>query len=274
MAAHYGACCPNAQSSIGLSDYLAPFRSDPAVPKSLVLLVGFFVASAGWQQSLPAQAAQSATLRLKMVDDETGDPVPGVIVRLKGRPDTTTGANGQMEITGLEPKSWKLELRAIGYDPRFETIALTANQVLNMRFGLSFTGEQLPEVVVSARRGKISPRYADFHRRMENHLGYYITWETIKQRGFTSIGETLRGVRGVYVDCRVTDCQISMSRSKGCEPSYWIDGIEGRSFATAVPIRDVYGIEVYRGAGETPGEYVSTGACGVIVIWTKSKPYR
>jgi hypothetical protein len=244
------------------------------VSRILLLLLSLVVAGMSRQHSLAAQPAQTATLRLKLVDDETGEPVAGVIVRLKGRPDTTTGSGGLMEISGLEPKSWKVELRAIGYDPRFETISLTAGQVLQMRFGLSFNGDQLPEVVVTARRGKISPRYADFHRRMENKLGYYVTWETIKQRGFTSIGETLRSVRGVYVDCRVTDCNVSMARSKGCTPAFWIDGIEGRSFATAVPIRDVYGIEVYRGAGETPGEYVSTGGCGVIVIWTKNKPYR
>lgn len=242
--------------------------------KSLVLLVGLFAASVGWQRSLASQETLSAALRLRIVDDETGDPLPGVIVRLKGRPDTTTGPRGQVEITGLEPKSWQLELHAIGYEPRFETLRPLAGQVLDLRFGLSFSGDRLPEVVVTARRAKVSPRYVEFHRRMERHLGSYLTWETIKQRGFTSIGEALRGMRGVHVDCRITDCAITMSRSKSCLPSYWIDGIEGRSFATAVPIRDVYGIEVYRGAGEMPGEYASTGACGVIVIWTKSKPYR
>lgn len=253
---------------------------DEAVARTLAFLSVVLTGNAGWQQpaaaqDIPAPALQTAVLRLHIVDDETGDPIPGVVVRLKGRPDTTTGPTGRVEISGLEPKAWKLDLRAIGFEPRFETIYLTAGQVLGMRFGLSFTGDQLPDLVVTERRAKISPRYVEFHRRMgKNSGGAYVTWETIKQRGFTSIGETLRGVRGVYVNCQITDCQVSMSRSRGCVPSFWIDGIEGRSFATAVPIRDVYGIEVYRGAGETPGEYVSTGGCGVIVIWTKNKPYR
>lgn len=238
-----------------------------------IVLIGI----AGWQQPAAAQetpATQVAVLRLHIVDDETGEPISGAIVRLKGRPDTTTGAAGRVEIGGLEAKAWRVELRALGFEPRFETIHLAAGQVLNMRYGLSFTGDQLPDLVVTERRAKLSPRYIDFHRRMANSLGHYVTWETIKQKGYTSIGETLRGVRGVYVNCQITDCQISMSRSRGCSPSFWIDGIEGRSFASAVPIRDVYGIEVYRGAGETPGEYVSTGGCGVVVIWTKNKPYR
>jgi hypothetical protein len=37
----------------------------------------------------------------------------------------------------------------------------------------------------------------------------------------------------------------------------------------------VYGIEVYRGSGEIPAEFGgSTAGCGVIVMWTKSRPYR
>jgi hypothetical protein len=247
--------------------------------RTLALLSLMLAGYAGWRQPVaaqdtPAPASQGAVLRLHIVDDETGDPISGAIVRLKGRPDTTTGAAGRVELTGLPAKAWQVEFRALGYESRLETIHLTAGQVLSMRFGLSFTGDKLPDVVVTERRAKLSPRYGDFHRRMASNLGHYVTWETIKQKGYGSIGETLRGVRGVYVNCQITDCQISMSRSRGCTPSFWLDGIEGRSFASAVPIRDVYGIEVYRGAGETPGEYVGSGGCGVIVIWTKNKPYR
>lgn len=217
---------------------------------------------------------QAASLRVLLVDEETGDPVPGAIVRLKGRPDTTTGMDGRVEISGLEVKSWKVEFHAIGFEPRFETIPLAAGRVVDLRFGLAFTGDKLPDLVVTARREKLYPRYADFHRRMDKGMGYFITWDAILNRGFTSLGETLRGVRGVRVECRITDCVISMSRSRGCPPAYWIDGIEGEAFATSTPIRDVYGIEVYRGSGETPGEYVATGGCGAVVIWTKNKPYR
>ena len=242
-------------------------------------MLALLLAMAGTAGGLSPAAAQSAepvpaTLRLQLVDDETGDPVEGAIVRLKGRPDTTTGPAGRVEIGGLAPGPWKAEFHAIGYDVRLETIHLVAGQVISLRYGMSFNGDRLPEIVVQARQAKVSPRYGDFHRRMAKNMGHFVTWDVINKRGYTSIGETLRGVRGVYVHCQITDCEISMSRSRGCIPAYWIDGIEGRAFATAVPIRDVYGIEVYRGSSETPGEYVSTGGCGVIVIWTKNKPYR
>jgi hypothetical protein len=60
-----------------------------------------------------------------------------------------------------------------------------------------------------------------------------------------------------------------------CKPTWWIDGVEVRSFHENTPIRDIYGIEIYRGPGEVPGEFSgSNAACGVIVMWTKSRPFR
>lgn len=237
------------------------------------------ICSTGWQRPATAQDTTAAlpagaVLRLQLIDDETGEPIPGAVIKMKGRPDTTTGAAGRIEIVGLESKLWRVEFRALGYEPRMESIHLAVGSVTNLRFGLSFTGDQLPDIVVTARRATLSPRYADFYRRMEKGMGYYTTWDVIKQRNHSTIGDVLRGVRGVSVICRIGDCEITMTRSRGCQPAYWVDGIEGRAFASSMPIRDVYGIEVYRGAGETPGEYVGTGGCGVIVIWTKNKPYR
>jgi outer membrane cobalamin receptor len=66
-----------------------------------------------------------------------------------------------------------------------------------------------------------------------------------------------------------------MSRDPQCFPTWWVDGTRVASFHENTPIRDVYGIEIYRGPGEVPGEFAgSDAACGVIVIWTKSRPYR
>jgi Carboxypeptidase regulatory-like domain len=246
-------------------------------PRSLFLLCTVpLIGPTAWPASAAAQAAPTATLRVRVVDEMTGDAVDGAVVRLKGRPDTstTTDPSGQVELAGLEPGTWKMDIRAVGFEPRFESVRLTAGQVYQRSFGLTFTGEKLPDVVVEARRDKLVPRYADFYRRRQNRLGYYLTWEEIKSRGYSSLGNALQYVRGVYVKCQIHDCRITMSRSHTCEPAYWVDGIEGKAFATTIPIRDIYGLEVYRGSGEMPGEYAGSGGCGAIVIWTKNKPFR
>ena len=89
-----------------------------------------------------------------------------------------------------------------------------------------------------------------------------------------NMGDALRTIRGVRVNCGVVDCSIHMVRSTaGCFPTFYVDGRLARSFAESTPITDVQGIEVYRGAAEMPGEFSGAGAmCGVIVIWTRAAP--
>lgn len=71
------------------------------------------------------------------------------------------------------------------------------------------------------------------------------------------------------------ECYIRMARTPQCSPQWWVDGVNVSSFHESTPIRDIYGIEIYRGPGEVPGEFAGSNAgCGVIVLWTKSKPYR
>jgi hypothetical protein len=66
-----------------------------------------------------------------------------------------------------------------------------------------------------------------------------------------------------------------MARTPNCTPKWYVDGVQVQSFHENTPIRDIYGLELYRGPSELPGEFSgSDGGCGVLVVWTKSKPYR
>jgi outer membrane receptor for ferrienterochelin and colicin len=135
----------------------------------------------------------------------------------------------------------------------------------------------MPEMAVRARRERLLPRYQDFEQRRERALGAFLRWDELKKRGYGSVGEALRSVRGVRIQCNqeTYECFAVMARSPQCQPTWWIDGVEVRSFHESTPIRDVYGIEIYRGPGEIPGDFAGSNAmCGVIVVWTKSRPFR
>lgn len=212
-----------------------------------------------------------------VLDEETGDSIPEAIVRVKGRDPVTVGPSGRFEIGNLAPGVIELSVQAIGFSPKTFKFAVTAGQVLTRHFPVEFDGARLPEVVVTARATRLAPRYTDFERRRERGLGAYFRWEEIKARGFSSVGDALRTVRGVRMKCNQQsyECFAEMARSPGCFPRWWVDGVEVYSFHENTPIRDVYGIEVYRGASEMPADFGgSNAACGVIVVWTKSKPYR
>ena len=236
---------------------------------------GLFLAFAcGGAATLDAQS----TLRGRVIDSEMGNPIAGAVVRLgKDGPTLTTDSLGRFEAVGLPKGSVDLRITAIGYDSTAFDIRMKDSGTVAGDFPLDFNGYLMSPIVVQARAEALMPRYNDFERRRARKMGAYLRWDEIKKAGYNTIGEALRTVRGVRIDCNQAafECNAVMVRSPQCHPQWYIDGIEVHSFDENTPIRDVYGIEVYRGPGEIPGEYSgSNAACGVIVVWTKSKPYR
>jgi len=226
----------------------------------------------------PFQGSAQATLRGRVVDNELGTPVAGALVRIKqGPPPLTTDSLGQFEVQGLPGGKAQVTIRAVGFDSAVYTVQLPAAGTVEGVFTLEFTGYLLPEVVVEARAVQLVPRYLDFERRRQRGMGAYLRWDEIRNKGFSSVGDALRTIRGVRIQCiqETFECYAYMSRTPQCQPTWWIDGIQVHSFQENTPIRDIYGIEIYRGPGEVPAEFTgSDAACGVIVMWTKSRPYR
>jgi len=225
----------------------------------------------------PSLAAQG-TLRGRVIDSEMGNPIVGAVVRIgTDGLSFTTDSSGRFQASGLPNGTLDIRITAIGYDSTAFAVRMRDSATVAGDFPIDFNGYQLPPVVVQARAEALMPRYADFERRRQRKLGAYLRWDEIKKQGFNTVGEALRSIRGVRIECNQAqfECAAVMVRTPQCHPQWYIDGIEVHSFDESTPIRDVYGIEVYRGPGETPGEYTgSNAACGVIVVWTKSKPYR
>ena len=228
---------------------------------------------------IPAQAQNeqttSGSLTILVVDDETGDPVSGAFIRIKGRaPDRTTDQSGRATLDSLPLGRTMADIGAIGYAMRREPLFVKAGPAVQWTVGLSFTGDKLPDVIIEARQEKLYPRYSDFHRRQKTGAGFYITWKEIHDKGYSRLGDVLRGVRGVQVTCRPNDCLIMMSRSNGCPPAIWVDGRPSDFYGANTAVGDVYGMEVYRGPSELPAEFLTNGMCGAIILWTKNRQYR
>lgn len=207
-----------------------------------------------------------------------GNPLAGATVRIGN--DTVsfkTDSTGLFIITGLRGGQTDIRIQMIGYEEGLFRMRLPESGVVERVFSLDFNGFMLPEVVVQARAEVLQPRYIDFERRRQRKLGAFVRWDDIKKAGYSTVGDALRMVRGVRIQCDQSafECFAVMSRTPNCHPNWYIDGIEVNSFQENTPIRDIYGIEVYRGTGEIPAEFGGSQAgCGVIVVWTKSRPYR
>ena len=225
----------------------------------------------------PAQAQTPGSVAGKVIDEETGEGIPFATIRVRGRDPITTDSTGKFRVPGLAAGTIQLSIQAIGYSAQDYRLSLLDGQNLDRTFALEFNGTRLPEIQVKARANRLSPRYSEFERRRGLGMGTYWRWDEIKERNFGSVGEVLRNVRGVRIQCDQAkfECFAVMARTPQCQPTWWIDGVEVRSFHENTPIRDVYGLEVYRGPGEVPGDFGgSNAACGAIVMWTKSRPYR
>jgi hypothetical protein len=238
---------------------------------SVVLLVGVVGAT------IPG-GGSAQTLRARVIDSELGKPVPGAAVRIgKDGPTLTTDSAGRVVGEHLRAGWTEITVRLIGYEPGVFDLRIPDSGSIEGVFPLDFNGYLLPAVVVEARAVALMPRYNDFESRRQRRMGAYLRWDEIKKRGYSSVGDALRTVRGVRIQCnqQTFECNAVMVRTPQCHPTWYIDGIEVHSFQENTSIIDVYGIEVYRGAGEIPAEFGgSNAACGVIVVWTKSKPYR
>jgi hypothetical protein len=251
--------------------------ASPPRSRRLALFVISFLLGTSFPGSALAQdqEARSGSLRILVLDDETGEPVPGAFVRIKGRsPDLMTDQFGRVTLEGLPLGRTNAEIGAIGFELRREPLFVKEGPVEQRIIGLSFTGDKLPDLIVEARQEKLYPRYSDFHRRQKNGAGFYITWKEIHAKGFSRLGDVLRGVRGVQVTCRPNDCLILMSRSTSCPPAIWVDGRPSDFYGANTAVGDIYGMEVYRGPSELPAEFTSNGMCGAIVVWTKNRQYR
>ena len=226
--------------------------------------------------SAEAVSAQGA-IRGRVLDSELGDPLSGAVIRIRGLPTVTTDTLGRFVALGVGPGDMDLRIELIGFTPGTFKVRIPASGDVERDFAMDFTGHRLPDVVVSARAERLMSRYVDFEKRRSRGLGAYFRWDDLKNSGYNSVGDALRTVRGVRIKCdqQTYECIAMMVRAGGCPPTWFIDGTEVGSFHENTSIRDIYGIEVYRGPGEVPGEFTgSNAACGVIVMWTKSKPFR
>jgi hypothetical protein len=222
-------------------------------------------------------AEAQTTLRGRVVDSETGLPVIGANVQVRKNAAIKTDSTGVFVAADIPGGDAQITITMLGFLPGQFKVHVPNGGVSEKTFSLDFTGQKLPQVVVQARATQMSSRYSDFEARRGRGQGAFLRWDQLTDERFGSVGDALKSIRGVRMQCnqQTFECYAVMARSPQCKPVWIIDGMEAQMFHENTPIRDIYGIEIYRGPGEIPGEYSgSNAACGVIIMWTKSRPFR
>lgn len=94
---------------------------------------------------------QNISISGKVIDAQTSEPLPGVKISLKEKPEigTLSDLNGQFLLKDLSPQNYTLTLQYIGYQPK-EIQDISPQNASNLTVTLQETGVEMQEVVIQS----------------------------------------------------------------------------------------------------------------------------
>lgn len=209
--------------------------------------------------------AQEASVRGKVTDQETGDPLPGVTVLLQGSSQgTVTDADGQY-VLNVPASDGVLIFSFIGYATQQAEIGGRSTVDVAMPVDV----QALEEVVVvgygTQRRSDVTGAVAR------------VTGDALREVPVSNFTQALQG-RAAGIDIQSTstrpgaDAQIrirgSRSFSGSNDPLIVVDGIPFNGSINDINVNDIAAVDVLKDASAT-AIYGSRGSNGVIIISTK-----
>lgn len=232
------------------------------------MLAVLFVAGAAERR------VSEASVHGHVLDKDTGEHVPFMLVSLKGTTiATTTGDSGHYFLEHLPEGKFILQVSGIGYKTSEIEVELKDGISLEVNFQLEEDVVLLDGVVVSANRSETT-------RRMAPTLVNVVNMDTYDKVNATSLSQGLVFQPGVRVENNCQNCSYQQVRINGLDGPYTQILIDSRPVFSA--LAGVYGIEqlpanmvdrveVMRGGGSAL--FGSSAIAGTINIITK-EPVR
>jgi hypothetical protein len=227
-----------------------------------------------------AAAVRRGTARLDgIVHAPNGDPMGDVQLLVRGSAaQGTTDAQGHFTLAGLPAGTFTLEARHLGFAPARMIVDLASHRTTTVTLTLDKQAAVLNTVHVYGKRSS-RRSLTDFLERQRRGFGHFITRADIEKQHAFEISDLLRRIPGVRVVLTATGFGNTLvmrggdqTSFAGCVPVVYVDGMRiyleaGFDINSIVALQDIAGIEVYRGASETPPQFQGNG-CGAVVIWT------
>lgn len=238
-----------------------------------------------------ALSAQSAAIRGRVLHAESGRPIAGATVGIRGaNRETRTDSLGQFDIANLRPGEYELLVQAVGFAPARATLPLTAGPPVELDIDLDPLPPTLERVVTEADAD--APRnvaMAEFEERRAMGLGRFITRdELLRDRGRTFdavVRARLPGVRLATIGGALVassgrgTVSIQTEIAGVCPANVIVDGVLRYTSGTRMPYFDlrsfeasmIAGVEYYTPAS-TPERFNLRGnaTCGTLVIWLQN----
>ena len=243
--------------------------------------------------SMPA--AGQVRVEGRVIDDLTTTPIPGAEVHVLSRDGSVlrrTTANDMGIFTFEVRRASAVRIRAssLGYESATTPILYFGEREF-FRVEVRLDPDAIllaPLEVIAWSERPENAIMEGFYRRQETGLGTFITREEFEERRPSLVTDILREVPGLEVAGSGTGTRpvvrIPRAGNRDCTTQIFVDGflLNGRRIGgdgyrpmdfridDAVSPLSVEGIEIYKGLGTVPAEFLNPDAiCGVIAIWTK-----
>ena len=217
-----------------------------------------------------AQEEAPAYLLLRVLDAETGEPVPSAFVHLEALGlGGLTDAEGRVVFREVRSGRWRVSVNHIGYGEREATVAVEAGADREIRLQATPRAVEVAplRVTITGRSGYLSE--VGFYERRALGEGHFLTEEAISARRPRNLGDLLSSSGGAFFRDVSAPCR-----------AVYLDGVPLYTPPTyrrpRYPILGLFpfqveAVEVYR-HGEYPpgyGNYMADlqPGCTVVLLW-------
>ena len=248
-----------------------------------------------------AQPALAQTIDGTLMEAGSDRPISlGLVIMMTTQGDSVTSAvtdsEGRFSLRAEEPGEFLLIASAFGFkETRAGLFELGRDGHMDIEFRVGAQPMPIDGILVDLQRPSIQHRLIrnGYVRRLQRGLGVFITPYDIEHSSAVSTPDLFRGIPGVAVRTVGGGLfahlgeSVQFANALGyCTPTIYVDGqrltpqiVSAQPLGLLLPLGDVEAVEVYRRPAEVPIEYGATGrgltsdtgACGVIVVWTKAR---
>ncbi|HVT40207.1 MAG TPA: carboxypeptidase regulatory-like domain-containing protein [Gemmatimonadaceae bacterium] len=237
-------------------------------------------------------------------DSSKGSPIEGAEIILESVGTTRTTPQGIFAFRDLVPGSYAVTVRHPNYRPQTGRVAIAHADTIDLTISMEPVESPLPAVTVVGAPRPVSIGMAEFETRRAGGVGKYLTAKDFDGRGNATLTDVLRtnipgllfvqqpgggfaaaGKRAIQKSLapsnRRTDFFGGALPEDQCYMQLFVDGQRIYTYHRPgengpnppkledFPVSNILGVEIYRGAAETPTQFNTPGAaCGTIVIWT------
>ncbi len=246
----------------------------PILPRFRTLQRLALAASAALLWAAPARAQQQpAVIALRVLDGETGAPLPGASVRLDGVGAGVSDARGQLRLSSVAAGAHRLEVSMLGRRTVQPEVELAPGRQLNLEVVLEDGAVPLPPMAVTARlRG---PRgidvdgdgLGDLNDRDVMLAVLEVHAQAVKELSAPVHDPLIPQVRGRLLADPTAGSGSDGGGGDVCVPDLFVDGVPVE-YTGAVYLGDLAQGEPDPRDG--PPEFGQvTSRCGAILIWTQ-----